>query len=104
MIQTGAVVRAGCAKCRTIFDVDLRAIEAVRGADFRLIDQTAACRITRCRGRCYFLAARSMDSEVMTLANASLLDPIGVAGLRAADLEPPDSPPPVASAASRQAA
>ncbi len=100
MIAAGAVVRVGCAKCRNFFDVDLVAIRKNRGDAYSLIDQTSQCKVTSCRGRCYFFAARSMTDPIMMLTKAGM-NPFLVEGMRPVDLEPPapDEPPPTESAA-----
>lgn len=94
-----AVVRAGCVKCGTFFDVDLLATARVRGNDYSLIDRVSQCKITRCRGTVYFIAARSMRDPLMTLVNASM-NPLRLEGVVPADLEPSadDDPPPEAPA------
>jgi hypothetical protein len=91
MIEKGVVVRVGCARCRTFFDVDLIGIARARGPDYCLIDRTTQCKVTRCRGRGYFIAASSMVEPIITLTNASM-DPFGLNGLRPIDLEPSDPP------------
>ena len=91
-IDYGAVVRAGCGKCKTIFDVDLHAIAVQRGYNFVLVDQQLRCRVSSCRGKAHFLAAASLADPFMTLINSDE-DPVGVAGKRPIDLEPPEDPP-----------
>jgi hypothetical protein len=93
MLDHGAVVRAGCARCGTIFDVDLHAIVARRGRDYSLIDKELTCKVTRCRGTSFFLAAARMESALITLLNVKV-DPLQVEGrgLRPIDLEPPEPP------------
>ena len=95
MIRQGAVVRVGCVKCRTFFDVDLVAVARARGDDYSLIDRTSQCKITRCRGTAYFIGAESMRDPIMTLVNASM-NPLCLEGVRPIDLEPsaPEEPPP----------
>lgn len=93
MIDAGVIVRVGCASCSTFFDVDLRAIEQRRGRAFSLIDGETSCKVTRCRGRNFFVAATSMNAVLVTLVN-SASDPLQINGRRAIDLEPPDDPPP----------
>jgi len=95
MIAQSAVVRAGCVKCRTFFDVDLPATARVRGGDFSLIDRTSQCKISKCRGTAYFVAARSMCDPIMTLVNCSM-NPLQIEGVTPLDLEPSadDDPPP----------
>ena len=93
MVENGIVARVGCVKCGTFFDVDLAAVRAARGKDYSLIDRTMQCKITRCRGRAYFIAARSMFEPLMTLTNASM-DPFKLNGRLPIDLEPPDTDPP----------
>ena len=91
-IQTGAVVRACCRDCGTIFDVDLRAILNKRGPRFSLINQHTQCRISRCRGRAYFIAVAGMDQPYQLLMAAG--DPDNtVVGQRPIDLEPDWDPP-----------
>lgn len=95
MIRQGAIVRVGCVKCRTFFDVDLMAIGRNRGEEYSLIDQTTQCKISKCRGTGYFIAARSMLDPIMTLVRASM-NPLCLNGVRPIDLEPksPEEPPP----------
>ncbi|HEX8402213.1 MAG TPA: hypothetical protein VF628_10980 [Allosphingosinicella sp.] len=97
MLDRSAIVRVGCAKCKNIFDVDLRAIVEKRGRHYSLIDAAPVCKVTNCRGRAYFIAARSMLDPLFTLVNASM-DPFRLNGLRPIDIEPdePEPPDPVA--------
>lgn len=102
MLDQGVIVRAGCARCDSIFDVDLRAIVARRGRDYSLIDREITCKLSKCRGQGFFLAAARMDTQLLTLLNADV-DPLLIErkGLRPIDLEPPD-PPYRGAAAARQ--
>lgn len=94
MIRAGTVVRFGCVKCRNIFDVDLVAIAAKSGDGASLINASTICRLTSCRGRGYFVAAKSLEAPLLTLVTVSMLDPLGVDGRPAIELEPPNPPAP----------
>ncbi len=91
MIDAGVVVRVGCARCSTIFDVDLKAIERARGRDASLINASPICKVTRCRGQSFFLASLGMDRPVQTLIEPDV-NPLGLDGTLARDLEPPGGP------------
>jgi hypothetical protein len=93
MLDHGTIVRAGCARCDTVFDVDLRAIIARRGRDYSLIDKEITCKVSKCRGTGFFLAAARMDTALITLLNAHV-DPLLIErkGLRPIDFEPPEPP------------
>ncbi|WP_129792545.1 hypothetical protein [Sphingosinicella sp. CPCC 101087] len=93
MLERGVIVRVGCARCDTFFDVDLAAIAAKRGPNFNLVDQEIKCKVSRCRGPSYFVAAESRDARLITLIDADV-DPLSVnkRGLRPLDLEPPEPP------------
>jgi hypothetical protein len=97
-IRHGAVLRAVCGQCGTIFDLDLHAIERRRGPQFSLIDEHTQCRISKCRGRAYFLAASGMFQPYVLLMTAG--DPADLpVGMRPIDLEPLPDPPPAAAKA-----
>lgn len=93
MFDHGVIVRVGCVRCGTIFDVDLRAIALRRGRDYCLIDREVTCKVTKCRGTGFFLAACSMTTPLLTLLNAHV-DPLSIErnGLRPIDIEPPEPP------------
>ncbi len=98
MLAAGVVVRVGCAKCSTVFDVDLKAVERTRGGHASLINARPACKVTRCRGEAYFLAAFDMDKPLQTLVEPDT-NPLGLDGQLPCDLEPENPPPRPASAA-----
>lgn len=93
MIDNCVIVRLGCPDCRTFFDVDLRALERARGRGVSLIDARPSCKVTRCRGSGFFVAARRMQDPLTLLLSGAALGGT-IAGLRAADLEPPQDDPP----------
>jgi hypothetical protein len=103
MIKRGAAVRVHCRQCEEFFDVDLVAVRRARGPDHSLIDASTDCRISRCRGRAYFLAAPSMEETFLLLVNADMVQRGRLESLRPLDVEPPTSdeppPPPAQSAA-----
>jgi hypothetical protein len=101
MIRRGAAVRAHCRQCEEFFDVDLVAVRGARGSAHSLIDGSTDCRISRCRGRAYFLAAPSMEATFLLLVNADMVQRARLESLRPIDVEPPtsDEPPPAHSAA-----
>ncbi|MGE5563103.1 MAG: hypothetical protein ACM3ZV_07305 [Bacillota bacterium] len=91
-IRQGAVIRAVCSECGTIFDVDLIALRDRRGPGFSLIDQHTQCRISRCRGNAFFIAAGGMYQPYQILTTSADASH-SVAGRRPIDLEPPSDPP-----------
>jgi len=93
MIKAGVVVRVGCVRCATVFDVDLKAIERARGASATLIGVSPICKVTRCRGQSFFLAATSLQAPLVTLIEPDV-NPLGLDGTLPIDLEPPGSPGP----------
>ena len=99
MIGRGAAVRAHCRQCENFFDVDLVAIRRARGEHHSLIDGSTDCRLTRCRGRMYFVAAASMTDRFLLLVNATMVQREPLEALRPIDIEPQDGPPPSESAA-----
>lgn len=93
MIEAKTIVRAACVKCRNFFDVDLAAILAIRGARYSLIDKRPRCKISTCRGKCFFLAAASSTSPLRPLVTDAtrLLAMFGMRSIE--DVEPPPDPP-----------
>lgn len=89
IVDQGVVVRVACTSCLSIFDVDVRAIAEKRGREFTLIDARPICKISTCRGRSVFVAARSMRDPFVTLLTAGG-DPCGLDGRRPIDFEPPE--------------
>jgi hypothetical protein len=105
MIRHSAIVRVHCLGCDTFFDVDLPAIARTRGANHSLVDATTGCKITRCRGRGYFVAAPVMDGRFLLLVNPSM-DALRarLEALRPIDIEPPDGSGSAPAAAMRAVA
>jgi hypothetical protein len=101
-INQGAVVRAVCSSCGTMFDVDLVALRDRRGGSFSLIDQHTQCRISLCRGRAFFIAAGGMYYPFQILTSSADAS-TSAEGKRPIDLEAPPDPPPGAAAAARAA-
>ena len=98
IVDQGVVVRVACTSCLSIFDVDTRAILEKRGRDFSLIDARPSCKISTCRGRGVFVAARSMRDPFVTMLGAGG-DPCGLDGRRPIDFEPPEPTPAIAAVA-----
>ena len=98
IVDQGVVVRVACTSCLSIFDVDTRAILEKRGRDFSLIDARPSCKISTCRGRGVFVAARSVRDPFVTMLGAGG-DPCGLDGRRPIDFEPPEPTPAIAAVA-----
>ena len=98
MLDRGVVLRVGCARCRTVFDVDLKSIERARGRAATLINASPICKVTRCRGQTFFLASSGMDKPLQTLVEPDV-NPLGMDGILPRDLEPPGDPSPPAAVA-----
>ena len=98
MIDASAIVRFACFECREIFDVDLIAIAHIRGRAFSLIDASARCKRSRCRGAGHFIGCRQPDERFQLLLNGPGFDltPAWLAALRPVDVDKPgrDDPPP----------
>lgn len=103
MIRQGAIVRVHCRQCRNFFDVDLVAVQRARGKDHCLIDGSTNCRISSCRGRGYFLAARDMAATFLLLIRADMVQREELEQIRPLDIEPP-SPGPLPPEAAAQVA
>jgi hypothetical protein len=88
-----AEARYACPACGHVFNVDLPALLALKGFKFTLIDRRPTCKISRCGGRGFFLAAADRGSYLVPLLSEV---PPGLwrIGLRPMDFEPPSSPAP----------
>ncbi|MGB7406315.1 MAG: hypothetical protein WA906_11540 [Pacificimonas sp.] len=96
MLAMAAEVRFACVRCRGVYNVDLRAVVAVKGARFTLIDRQPVCKLSRCGGTGFFVAASDRDGYLWPLLNEP---PPGLwtPGLRPRDFEPPTDPPPTST-------
>lgn len=93
MIAAETVVRAACEKCRTFFDVDLVALKVLKGGSYSLIDKYPRCKISACRGRCFFLYSSSSSTPLRPLVTdaARYMRMFGMQSTD--DIEPPPDPP-----------
>lgn len=93
MIAAGTVVRAACEKCRTFFDVDLDVLKIIKGKSYSLIDKHPVCKISACRGRCFFLYASSSSTPLRPLVTDAARY-MRMFGMRSTDdIDPPPDPP-----------
>jgi hypothetical protein len=70
LLRAKAEVRFACERCRTLFDVDLKALAQLRGCEACLVNVEARCKVSACRGRGFFLAAPSRDDALFPLVTA----------------------------------
>ena len=94
MLAKKAEARFACTTCRQVFDVELRVIERMRGRGYSLIDAWANCKLARCGGKGFFLAADNRESRLFPLLNQDQMH-LWPMGPRACDFEPPEQPSPI---------
>lgn len=94
MIAAKAEARFACTTCRQVFDVELKLIARVKGRGFSLIDSWASCKLSRCGGQGFFIAAATRNCRLFPLVNEDHLH-LWVVGPRPRDFEPPDQPSPI---------
>ena len=99
MIEAGATVRFACERCRQLFDVDLRAIELIRGRGYSLMNRRAQCKLASCRGTGRFVARQDDGERFLMLDDTIGIDATPGWVLRWQDRD--DDPPPAAPALKR---
>ena len=93
MAEIAAEVRYACVRCQGVYNVDLASLLRLKGPKFELIDRQPPCKLSRCGGHGFFVAAVDRNSFFITLLHEP---PPGLwpPGLRPRDFEPPHDPPP----------
>ena len=94
MLAMRAEVRFACTRCRGVYNVDMRAIVAVKGQGFSLIECKPTCKLSRCGGAGFFVAAADRDGFLYPLMH-DVPPGLWPPGLRPRDFEPPKDPPPL---------
>lgn len=88
-----AEVRFAYPTCRQVFDVDLALVERVRGRGFSLVEEWARCKVSRCGGRGFFIAASGRQSPFLPMLGQAWRH-VWTVGPRPCDFEPPELPGP----------
>ncbi|MBZ6379082.1 MULTISPECIES: hypothetical protein [Pacificimonas] len=92
-IDEGGIVLLYCPRCGHIFRVSLELMVHVRGRQFLLLNKRPLCRIAKCGGRGFYVAAPRPENRLVPVLQD--LPDDWIMGPRPLDFEPgPPDPPP----------